>query len=443
MVRPANAQAMEDTVDRFKALLITRDEATKAQSVAPAELGESDLMPGDVDVRVDYSTINYKDGLAITGKLPVVRRFPMIPGIDFAGTVTASAHDGIRPGDKVVLNGWGVGETHLGAYSQMARVKGDWLIPLPAGMTGAEAMAIGTAGYTAMLALLALERAGLTPERGPVVVTGAAGGVGSVAVALLAKKGFTVEAVTGRASEADYLKGLGAATIVPREELTGPAKLLGKERWAGGIDSVGSHVLANVLSMTMAEGAIAACGNAAGMDLPTSVAPFILRGVSLVGIDSVYQPKPRRIEAWSRLETDLDRDKLARGDDISSSASHVGLVRKTEQFPDVVQRKAEFTGAVDKGEPLLLRRSTIMVTRKPPLSSGRNPGIREDGQDRSRQVPRAGRGRSGGRAPARHCRDEFHAAGQEDAVGGWHRCAVQHGPIGRFLRRTTLRKNEA
>ena len=240
------------TVDRFKALLITRDEATKAQSVAVTELGLDDLMPGDVDVRVEHSTVNYKDGLAITGKLPVVRRFPMIPGIDFAGTVTASSHDGIRPGDKVVLNGWGVGEVHYGGYSQMARVSGDWLIPLPEGLSGAEAMAIGTAGYTAMLALLALEKHGVTPEAGPVVVTGAAGGVGSVAVALLAGAGYTVHAVTGRPDKADYLKDLGASEIVARDELTGPPKLLAKERWAAGVDSVGGTMLANVLSMTKA-----------------------------------------------------------------------------------------------------------------------------------------------------------------------------------------------
>ena len=224
-------------MDRFNALLITRDEATKAQSVAVTELGLDDLMPGDVDVRVEHSTVNYKDGLAITGKLPVVRRFPMIPGIDFAGTVTASTHAGIAPGNKVVLNGWGVGEVHYGGYSQMARVSGDWLIPLPHGMSGSEAMAIGTAGYTAMLALLALERHGVTPEAGPVVVTGAAGGVGSVAVALLAGAGFTVHAVTGRPEKADYLKGLGAAEIVARDELTGKPRLLGKERWAAGVDS--------------------------------------------------------------------------------------------------------------------------------------------------------------------------------------------------------------
>ncbi len=298
-------------MDRFKALLITRDEATKAQSVAATELGLADLMPGDVDVRVEHSTINYKDGLAITGKLPVVRRFPMIPGIDFAGTVTASSHEGIRPGDRVVLNGWGVGEVHYGGYSQMARVSGDWLIPLPEGLSGAQAMALGTAGYTAMLALLALEKHGVTPDAGPVVVTGAAGGVGSVAVALLAHAGFTVDAVTGRPEEGDYLKQLGASTIVARDELTGPPKLLAKERWAAGIDSVGGNVLANVLAMTRANGAVAACGNAAGMDLPTSVAPFILRGVALLGINSVTVPKPIRIEAWQRLARDLDRSKLA------------------------------------------------------------------------------------------------------------------------------------
>ena len=298
-------------MDRFKALLITRDEATKAQSVGVAELGLGDLMDGDVDVRVEYSTVNYKDGLAITGKLPVVRRFPLIPGIDFAGTVTASAHAGIKPGDKVVLNGWGVGEVHHGGYSQMARVKGDWLIPLPPSLSGAEAMAIGTAGYTAMLALLALERHGIAPERGPVVVTGAAGGVGSIAIALLAGRGFAVHAVTGRTNKADYLKELGASEIVAREELSGAPKMLARERWAGGVDSVGGNFLANVLSMTMADGAIAACGNAAGMELTTSVAPFILRGVSLLGINSVTVAKPLRIAAWNGLASDLDRGKLA------------------------------------------------------------------------------------------------------------------------------------
>ena len=294
----------------FKALTINRDEATKEQTVAVEMLTEADLMDGDVDIRVDHSTINYKDGLAITGKMPVVRRFPMIPGVDLAGTVVASSHTGINVGDQVILNGWGVGETHLGAFSQMARLKGEWLIPLPTGLTTAEAMAVGTAGYTAMLSVLALERHGIKPDGGPIVVTGAAGGVGSMAIALLTDLGFTVEAVTGRAEEADYLKGLGASAIVDRAELSGPPKLLGKIRWAAGIDAVGSTILANVISMIDNHGAVAVCGNAAGMDLPTSVAPFILRGVALLGIDSVRAAKPVRIEAWNRIARDLDRAKL-------------------------------------------------------------------------------------------------------------------------------------
>ncbi|SDB29257.1 acrylyl-CoA reductase (NADPH) [Bauldia litoralis] len=310
-------------MDSFKALVVSRDEETKEQSVAETTLTPADLMEGDVDIRVDYSTVNYKDGLAITGKLPVVRRFPMIPGIDFAGTVEASTHADFKAGDKVVLNGWGVGETHLGAYSQMARVSGDWLIPLPDGFTGAEAMAIGTAGYTAMLAVMALERQGVAAGSGPIVVTGAAGGVGSVAVSLLSRLGHEVIAVTGREHEHDYLRGLGASDILDRAELSAPPKLLGKERWAGAIDAVGGNTLANVLAMTRRGGAVAACGNAGGMDLPTSVAPFILRGVSLIGIDSVYQPKPRRIEAWSRLARDLDRDKLAA---ITTTLPFSGLV---------------------------------------------------------------------------------------------------------------------
>jgi acrylyl-CoA reductase (NADPH) len=240
-----------------------------------------------------------------------VRRFPMIAGIDFAGTVEASSHPAWKAGDKVILNGWGCGETHLGAYGAKARVKGDWLVRLPAGLSAREAMAIGTAGYTAMLAVMALERHGLTPEQGPIAVTGAAGGVGSVAIAILAKRGFTVHAVTGRPAEADYLKGLGAAEIIERKELAGPPKALAKERWAGSVDAVGSATLANLLSMTRYGGAVAACGLAGGMDLPTSVAPFILRGVCLYGIDSVMCPLTRRKEAWKRLETGLDRQKLA------------------------------------------------------------------------------------------------------------------------------------
>jgi acrylyl-CoA reductase (NADPH) len=254
--------------------------------------------------------VNYKDGLAITGKAPVVRRFPMIPGIDLAGVVETSNHAEFKPGDAVVLNGWGVGETHLGAYAERARLKADWLIPLPSGLSPAQAMAIGTAGYTAMLCVMALERHGLAPDRGPVVVTGAAGGVGSVAIALLSRLGWHVIASTGRAEEADYLKGLGAAEIVDRAELSAPGKPLAKERWAAGVDSVGSHTLANLLAMTKYGGAVAACGLAGGMDLPSSVAPFILRGVSLLGVDSVMAPKALRRAAWDRLARDLDLAKL-------------------------------------------------------------------------------------------------------------------------------------
>jgi acrylyl-CoA reductase (NADPH) len=296
-------------VDTFKAVAIEKtDGGTKA---VLTDFDEANLMDGDVTVRVEYSTLNYKDGLAITGKAPVVRRFPMIAGIDFAGTVESSTHPAWKPGDKVVLNGWGCGETHLGAYAEKARVKGDWLVPLPKSMSAREAMAIGTAGFTAMLAVTALERHGLSPARGPIAVTGAAGGVGSVAIALLAKLGFAVHAVTGRPQEADFLKGLGASEIVERKELAGPVRPLAKERWAGGIDAVGSTTLANLLSMIRYGGAVAACGLAGGMDLPTSVAPFILRGVCLHGIDSVMCPLDRRREAWKRLESDLDRQKLA------------------------------------------------------------------------------------------------------------------------------------
>lgn len=292
----------------FKAIRI--DKADKGQTIGLVDFDESDLMDGDVTVRVEWSTVNYKDGLAVTGKAPVVRRFPMIPGIDFVGMVEASGHPDWKPGDRVILNGWGVGEAHLGAYAGKARVKGDWLVPVPTGMTGREAMAIGTAGYTAMLCVMALERHGISPDRGPVLVTGAAGGVGSVAIAVLAKLGFHVIASTGRPQEADYLTGLGAAEIIDRAELSGAVKALAKERWAGAVDSVGSVTLANVLSMTRYGGAVAACGLAGGMDLPSSVAPFILRGVSLLGIDSVMCPQALRREAWKRLASDLDRGKL-------------------------------------------------------------------------------------------------------------------------------------
>ena len=293
----------------FKAIRIDKTETgTRA---ALADFDEKDLMDGDVTVRVSHSTLNYKDGLALTGKAPVVRRFPMIPGIDMAGVVESSSHPGIKAGDAVVLNGWGTGETHLGAYAQKARVKGEWLVPLPKGMSAAQAMAIGTAGYTAMLAVMALERHGMKPADGEAVVTGAAGGVGSVAIALLSKLGWRVIASTGRMGEADYLKSLGASQIIDRAELSAPGRPLGKERWAAGIDSVGSVTLANLLAQTKYNGAVAACGLAQGMDLPASVAPFILRGVALLGIDSVMCPKARRLEAWARLARDLDHAKLA------------------------------------------------------------------------------------------------------------------------------------
>ncbi|MGT2440800.1 acrylyl-CoA reductase (NADPH) [Bradyrhizobium betae] len=293
----------------FKAIRI--DKADKGTTAQLAQFDETELMDGDVTVRVEWSTLNYKDGLALTGKAPVVRRFPMIAGIDFAGTVEASSHPQWKPGDQVVCTGWGMGETHLGAYAQKARVKGDWLVALPQGLSARDAMAIGTAGFTAMLSVLALEKHGLSPKAGPVVVTGAAGGVGSVAIAVLSRLGYHVVASTGRAAEADYLKGIGAAEIIDRNELSGPAKPLAKERWAGGVDSVGSTTLANLLSMTKYGGAIAACGLAAGMDLPSSVAPFILRGVCLLGIDSVMCPIEPRKAAWQRLASDLDRTKLS------------------------------------------------------------------------------------------------------------------------------------
>lgn len=293
----------------FKAIRI--DKADKGTTAALTQFDEAELMDGDVTVRVEWSTLNYKDGLALTGKAPVVRRFPMIAGIDFAGTVEQSSHPQWKAGDKVICTGWGMGETHLGAYAEKARVKGDWLVTLPQGLSARDAMAIGTAGFTAMLSVLALEKHGVSPKSGPVVVTGAAGGVGSVATAVLSKLGYHVIASTGRVSETDYLKHLGAAEIIDRSELSAPAKPIARERWAGGVDSVGSTTLANLLSMTKYGGAIAACGLAAGMDLPSSVAPFILRGVCLLGIDSVMCPIEPRKAAWQRLASDLDRTKLA------------------------------------------------------------------------------------------------------------------------------------
>ena len=294
--------------ETFRALLVTKtDDGQKSEIV---DFNEADLMDGDVSVDIAASTINFKDGLALTGASPIIRKPALIPGIDFSGTVIASDNPGFKPGDKVVLNGWGVGEGHHGGYAEKARVKGDWLVKLPEGLSLEQAMAIGTAGYTAMLSVLGLEKQGVKPGDGDVLVTGAAGGVGSVAIALLSKLGYRVLASTGRAAEADYLKGLGAAEIIDRAELSEKGKPLGKERWAAAVDAVGSHTLANVLAQTAYGGTVTACGLAQGPDLPATVMPFILRGVKLIGIDSVMAPKAKREEAWSRLAKDLDLKKL-------------------------------------------------------------------------------------------------------------------------------------
>ena len=292
----------------FKGILIEKEENKYTATLK--DIDESLLPEGDVAVRVAYSSLNYKDCLAITGRSPVVRRFPMIPGVDLAGTVEASNNPDYRVGDSVLLNGWGVGETHWGGLAHKARVKGEWLVPLPSAFSLEQAMAIGTAGYTAMLCVMALERHGIAPDKGEIVVTGAAGGVGSVAVAVLAKLGYRVAAVSGRVEEADYLKGLGAAEVLGRTEFANPGKPLGKERWAGAVDVVGSHVLANVCATTKYGGTVAACGLAGGIDFPATVAPFILRGVTLAGIDSVMCPRPARLEAWARLARDLDISRL-------------------------------------------------------------------------------------------------------------------------------------
>ena len=290
---------------------VRADKTDAGHNVRFVDMADEELMEGDVTIRVTHSTVNYKDGLALSGKSPIIRRFPMVLGVDLAGIVEASVRPDFAPGDEVVLTGHGLSETHFGGYAAKARVNGDWLVKLPAGLTRAEAMAIGTAGFTAMLSLMAVERAGLNPASGPALVTGAAGGVGSMAIALLAGKGWTVVASTGRLSEGAYLNTLGAAEVIDRATLGAPGKPLGKERWAAAVDSVGSTTLANVLAQTQYGGAVAACGLAGGMDLPATVAPFILRGVSLLGIDSVHCPMPRRLEAWRRLAADLDRDKLA------------------------------------------------------------------------------------------------------------------------------------
>ncbi|WP_328351297.1 oxidoreductase [Mycobacterium sp. NBC_00419] len=288
----------------FSGILIDKGES--GQTVTVADLDEAQLPDGDVTVDVEFSTLNYKDGLAITGKSPVVRKFPMVPGIDLAGVVTDSSHAEFSAGDRVVLNGWGVGETHWGGLAQKARLSGDWLIALPSAFDSRQAMAIGTAGYTAGLCVEALVKFGLTPDRGEILVTGATGGVGSIAIALLKQAGFSVTAATGKDSETDYLEKLGASTVIDRAELGAAGKPLQKERWAGAVDTVGSHTLANVCAQTRYGGAVAACGLAQGMDFPASVAPFILRGVSLLGIDSVMAPRAPRLAAWERLARDLN-----------------------------------------------------------------------------------------------------------------------------------------
>ena len=292
----------------YRALQIEKDDAGYRCTLKT--LDDSALPEGDVTVAVEYSTLNYKDGLAITGKSPVVRKFPLTPGIDLAGTVTDSSHPLFKAGDAVVLNGWGVGESHSGGLAQQARLKADWLIHRPQAFSARQAMAIGTAGYTAMLCVMALEKHGVMPEQGEVLVTGAGGGVGSVAIALLAKLGFRVVASTGRPHETDYLRTLGAIEVIDRATLSAPGKPLAKERWAGVVDTVGSHTLANACASTTYGGTVAACGLAQGMDLPATVAPFILRGVTLAGIDSVMAPRTLREAAWSRLARDLDVDKL-------------------------------------------------------------------------------------------------------------------------------------
>jgi acrylyl-CoA reductase (NADPH) len=325
--------------DTFRAIRVSKTDA--GQAVELADLTEADLMEGEVTVDVEYSTVNYKDALALTAKAPIIRTFPLIPGIDFAGTVRDSSDDRFAAGDKVILNGWGVGESHHGGFSECARVRADWLVKVPNGLDTAHAMAIGTAGYTAMLCVMALEDQGVEPGDGDVLVTGASGGVGSVAVALLSKLGYAVTASTGRTGVADFLEGLGASGIISRDEFTGPVKMLAKTRWAGAVDAVGSTTLANVLSQMKYGGTVAACGLAQGMDLPTSVAPFILRAVRLIGVDSVMCPMPRRSEAWRRLARDLDLAKL------DALTSHVKLEDVPQVAEDLLAGKVRGRAVVD------------------------------------------------------------------------------------------------
>ena len=325
--------------ESFRAIQISKTE--QGQQVQFVSLGEADLMAGDVTVAVSHSSVNYKDGLALTGKAPIIRKYPLIPGVDFAGTVTKSSHPRWKAGDQVVLNGWGVGEQHHGGFSEMARVSGDWLVAVPKGWTCADAMAVGVAGYTAMLCVMALEEQGVKPGDGEVLVTGAAGGVGTVSIVLLAHLGFKVAASTGRPEEAEFLRKLGASAIIDRNEFNGPVKPLAKIRWAAAIDSVGSVTLANVLSQINNDGTVAACGLAQGMDLPTTVAPFILRGVKLIGINSVTTPLPRRQQAWDRLARDLDLKALA------SLTTHVKLDDVPRIAADIVAGRVRGRVVVD------------------------------------------------------------------------------------------------
>ena len=325
--------------DTFRAILVSKTET--GQSADLVTLTDADLMPGDVTVDISHSSVNYKDGLALTGKAPIIRKFPLIPGVDFAGTVSVSTHPSWKPGDKVILGGWGVGESHHGGFAGRARVSGDWLVALPKGWTPAEAMAVGVAGFTAMLCVMALEEQGVKPSDGDILVTGAAGGVGTTAIVILAKLGYRVIASTGRVAEEPFLRNLGAAGVLDRNEFNGPVKPLAKTRWAGAVDSVGSVTLANVISQINMDGTVAACGLAQGMDLPTNVAPFILRGVKLIGINSVSTPMPRRLKVWERLAQDLDLSKL------HALTTHVKLDDVPKIAADIVEGKVKGRVVVD------------------------------------------------------------------------------------------------